>query len=128
MSAEQWIGYLAQARLTISKMSSDEGGKKSQKVPTQWKWRDDVSQGSHCEGEHDKADHYATMPQIPPLFAVEFFWHSRVVRAMASSAGSGSLSFSISFSSAWSQWWQELLAQGQWERLPALLASSLSGV
>ncbi|KAJ8337468.1 hypothetical protein SKAU_G00364340 [Synaphobranchus kaupii] len=67
------------------------------------------------------------MPQIPPLFAVEFFWHSRVVRAMASSVGSGSLSFSISFSSAWSQWWQELLAQGQWERLSALLASSFSG-
>ncbi|KAJ8334896.1 hypothetical protein SKAU_G00405350 [Synaphobranchus kaupii] len=79
------------------------------------------------KGEHDKTDHYATMPQIPPLFAVEFFWHSRVVRAMASSAGSGYLSFSISFSSAWSQWWQELLAQGQWERLSALLASSLSG-
>ncbi|KAJ8335279.1 hypothetical protein SKAU_G00409180 [Synaphobranchus kaupii] len=77
MSAQQWIGYLAQARLTISKMSSDEGCKKSQKVPTQWKWHDDVSQGSHCE--------------------------------------------------AWSQWWQELLAQGQWERLSALLASSLSG-
>ncbi|KAJ8350556.1 hypothetical protein SKAU_G00256860 [Synaphobranchus kaupii] len=49
MSAEQWIGYLTQARLTISKMSSDEGGQEKPKSADRWKWRNDVSQGSHCE-------------------------------------------------------------------------------